>query len=114
VAGFARAARAGLQVGRGQAGARIPASTPASLVPRLEHLTHDVFAGAYVTAMHPTLALSVAILIGGAAACLLLRRTPAAGTPGAHAASPLRQAASAAPAAASAPIPATTGNQITE
>jgi EmrB/QacA subfamily drug resistance transporter len=114
VAGFARAARAGLQVGRGQAGARIPASTPASLVPRLEHLTHDLFASAYVTAMHPTLALSVAILTGGAAACLLLRRTPAAGTPGGHAASPLPQAAAAAPATASAPIPATTGNQITE
>jgi EmrB/QacA subfamily drug resistance transporter len=114
VAGFARAARAGLQVGRGQAGARIPASTPASLVPRLEDLTHDVFASAYVTAMHPTLALSVAILTGGAAACLLLRRAPAAGPPGARSASPLPQAAAAAPAAASAPMPATTGNQITE
>ncbi len=77
VAGFARAARAGLQVGRGQAGARIPPGTPAALVPRLEHLINDVFARAYIAAMHPALAISVAALLAGALGCLLLPRTPA-------------------------------------
>jgi EmrB/QacA subfamily drug resistance transporter len=109
VTGFARAASAGLQVGRGQAGTSTPAGTPASLVPRLEQLIHDVFASAYVAAMHPTLALSVAILVAGAAVCLLLRRTPAA-----VAAVTLRPSATAAPAAASAPVPARPDNQITE
>jgi EmrB/QacA subfamily drug resistance transporter len=80
VAGFSAAARSGLQVGRGQARARIPAGTPAAVVPRLERLIHDVFARAYIAAMHPTLAISVALLLAGALACLLLRRTPAAGT----------------------------------
>jgi len=74
VNGFTRAAHTGLQVGRGQAGARIPADTPAALGPRLEQLAHDVFAGAYIAAMHPTLAISVALLIAGALGCLLLRR----------------------------------------
>jgi EmrB/QacA subfamily drug resistance transporter len=76
VNGFTRAAHTGLQVGRGQAGARIPAA----LAPRLEYLIHDVFARAYITAMHPTLAISVALLIAGALGCLLLRRP--AGTAG--------------------------------
>jgi EmrB/QacA subfamily drug resistance transporter len=75
VNGFTRAARTGLQVGRGQSGARIPAA----LAPRLEYLTHDVFARAYITAMHATLAISVALLTAGALGCLLLRRPGAAG-----------------------------------
>ncbi|MGE5285730.1 MAG: DHA2 family efflux MFS transporter permease subunit [Micromonosporaceae bacterium] len=77
VAGFARAARDGLQVGRGQGGARIPGGTPRALVPELSGLIHDVFARAYITAIHPALALSVVLLIAGALACLLLRRSPA-------------------------------------
>jgi len=93
VNGFTRAAHTGLQVGRGQAGARIPAGTPAALVPRLEHLAHDVFARACITAMHPTLAISVALLTAGALACLLLRRPPgAAGTAPAPAPAQHRQA----------------------
>jgi hypothetical protein len=46
----------------------------------------------------------VAILIAGAAAYLLLRRTPAADAPDSRA-SPLALAATAAPAPASAPYP---------
>jgi EmrB/QacA subfamily drug resistance transporter len=113
VAGFARAAEAGLQVGRGQAGARIPATTPASLVPRLQHLIHEVFASAYIQAMHPALGLSVAILIVGAAACLLLRATPAADSPGARATSPTPSPPRR-HQPPGAPVPAGPGNQETE
>jgi EmrB/QacA subfamily drug resistance transporter len=86
VDGFAAAARAGLQVGRGQARARIPRGTPAALAPRLRDLIQDVFARAYVAAMHPALAIPVALLLAGALACVLLRRsadtTVAAGVSG--------------------------------
>ncbi len=58
-----------------------PGQLIAALAPRLNNLTHDVFARAYITAMHPTLAISVALLIAGALVCLLLRRTPAPAPP---------------------------------
>jgi hypothetical protein len=50
------------------------------LIPQLHRLSHDVFTHGYITAMHPTLAVSVAILLAAAAACLLLRRHPAPDT----------------------------------
>jgi EmrB/QacA subfamily drug resistance transporter len=88
VAGFARTARSGLQVGRGQSAASVPRGTPVPLIPQLRRLIHDVFTNGYITAMRPTLAISVAILLAGAAACLLLRRAgpPATGAPAAPAA----------------------------
>jgi EmrB/QacA subfamily drug resistance transporter len=78
VAGFARAARSGLQVGRGQSAASAPSGTPPQLLPELRRLIHDVFTHGYIAAIRPTLAISVAVLLAGAAGCLLLRRhTPA-------------------------------------
>jgi EmrB/QacA subfamily drug resistance transporter len=74
VAGFAHAARNGLQVGRGQAIAPTSHGTPASLIPRLRQLIQDVFAHGYITAMRPTLAISVALLLAAALVCLLLRQ----------------------------------------
>ena len=58
------------------------ARTAATLLPAAArgHLVHDVFARAYIAAMHPTLAIPAALLISGALACLLLRRDA---TPGA-------------------------------
>jgi EmrB/QacA subfamily drug resistance transporter len=75
--GFAHAARSGLQVGRGQSAASLPNGTPAPLIPQLRHLIHDVFTHGYITAMHPTLTISAAILLTAAASCLLLSRRPA-------------------------------------
>ncbi|MGH3306012.1 MAG: hypothetical protein ACRDOK_31015, partial [Streptosporangiaceae bacterium] len=54
-----------------------PRGVPAPLVPRLDQLAHAVFVQSYVQAMRPTLAISVALLLAGAVACLLLRRHPA-------------------------------------
>jgi EmrB/QacA subfamily drug resistance transporter len=76
VTGLAEWARAGLQVGRGQPVAPVPPGTPPPLAGRLGHLYSDVFAHGYITAMGPTLAVSVGLLLAGAAACLLLRRRP--------------------------------------
>lgn len=73
VAGFAAADKSGLQVGRGEAGARVPAGTPGALATQLRLLVQEVFSHGYVEAMRPTLAIPVALLLAGAAACLLLR-----------------------------------------
>jgi hypothetical protein len=74
VSGFARAASGGLQVGRGQgAGAvAVPRSVPAAVAAQIHRLASDVFAHSYIAAMRPTLAVSVALLVAGAALCLLL------------------------------------------
>jgi hypothetical protein len=76
--GFAHTASSGLQVGRGQAAAALPPGVPAAQAARIESLIHDVFVQGYLAAMRPTLALSVALLLAGSAACLLLRRRSAA------------------------------------
>lgn len=55
---------AGLQVGRGEAGAG-----------------RDVFARAFIAAIHPALGIPAAVLLAAAAACVLLRRHPAAAPP---------------------------------
>jgi len=98
VAGFARAAKAGLQVGRGQAAAHIPAGTPHGLVLELSRLDHDVFALAYVAAMRPALAPAVASLLAGALACALLLRRPARAPQPAQPAQPLGPAQPSQPA----------------
>jgi MFS family permease len=83
VASFSAAARTGLQVGRGQAGARLPAGTPRSLAPHLHRVIQEVFAQSYIQAMHWALAVPVAILVAGALACLTMRRdAPAASASG--------------------------------
>jgi EmrB/QacA subfamily drug resistance transporter len=73
VGGFSHAA-AGLQVGRGQSVAQVPPGTPAGDVSRVQLLINDVFTHGYLTAMRPTLAVSVGVLVVGAFICLLLRR----------------------------------------
>jgi hypothetical protein len=78
VAGFAQAARSGLQVGRGQSAATTPRGVPPQLIPELRQLIRDVFTHGYIAAVRPTLAISVAVLLAGAASCLLLRRHTAA------------------------------------
>jgi len=107
VEGFARAARSGLQVGRGQPAASPPRGTPAQLLPELRHLIRDVFTHGYITAIRPTLAISVALLLAGAASCLLLRRHAGAGASGpAAAAAPPAGATTATPPAGAARQPA--------
>ena len=78
VAGFSQAARSGLQVGRGQSAASPPHGVPPQLIPELRQLIRDVFTHGYIAAIRPTLAISVAVLLAGAAGCLLLRRHTAA------------------------------------
>jgi EmrB/QacA subfamily drug resistance transporter len=75
-AGIGHAAGSGVQAGRGQLTALVPPGTPAALVPEIRRVIEAVFGHGYVAAMRPTLAVPVALLLAGAAGCLLLRRGP--------------------------------------
>jgi MFS family permease len=72
VDGFSQAARTGLQVGRGQTGASVPAGIPAQLSGRFQQLIHDVFVNGYVAALRPTVAVAVVVLAVAALSCILL------------------------------------------
>jgi hypothetical protein len=116
VAGFAQAARSGLQVGRGQSVAGPPRGVPPQLIPELRQLIRDVFTHGYIAAIRPTLAISVAVLLAGAAGCLLLRRHTAPAVtspPAAVTSSPAAVTGSHAevtsPTAGAASLPAVTG-----
>jgi hypothetical protein len=72
VARFDQAAESGLQVGRGQTGASLPANLPASLVGTIQDLVHQVFVNGYVIAMRPTVGVAVAVLAVASVSCVLV------------------------------------------
>jgi hypothetical protein len=72
VDGFAQAAKSGLQVGRGQSGASLPAGLPSQVAARVGQLIHDVFVNGYILAMRPTVAVAVAVLAVASLSCLLI------------------------------------------
>ena len=73
VDGFARAARSGFAVGRGQdGGAQMPAGLPAAVREQLVTLVHSVFVDGFVAAMRPTVLVAVAALAVAALSCLLV------------------------------------------
>ncbi len=73
VDGFAQAARAGFQVGRGQdGGAQVPASLPAQVRQQVLALVHDVFVNGYVAALKPTVLVAVAVLALASVSCVLI------------------------------------------
>jgi EmrB/QacA subfamily drug resistance transporter len=75
VDGFSQAARTGFEVGRGQTGGSLdlPAGIPAAVASTIQQLAHDVFTNAFVSAMRPSMALPIAIIVLAAAGCLGLR-----------------------------------------
>src|SRR2546427_1058749 len=70
--GFTQAARSGLQVGRGQTGASLPAGIPAQLAGRIQQLIHDVFVNGYVAALRPTVGVAVVVLAVASLSCIWL------------------------------------------
>ena len=72
VDGFAQAAKSGLQVGRGQTGASLPANLPPAVIGTVQRLVHDVFVNGYVIAMRPTVGVAVAVLAVASLTCLLV------------------------------------------
>ena len=75
VAGFGQAAKTGFEVGRGQTGANLnlPPEVPPAVVNTIQQFAHDVFTNAFVTAMRPSMALPIAIVVLAAVGCLGLR-----------------------------------------
>jgi MFS family permease len=80
VAGFSQAAKAGLQVGRGQTGTslNVPQGLPAQLVQQIVQVAHHVFTQAFVDAMRPTMALAVVVILAAALAAVGARNRSSA------------------------------------
>src|SRR5437870_900048 len=73
ISGFAQAARAGFQVGVGQAGgAQLPPNLPAQAIALIQTLARQVFERGFIDAMHPTAVVAVAVLIVAAAGCIFI------------------------------------------
>jgi hypothetical protein len=64
--GFSRAGNAGLEVGRGQSGASLPANLPPQAVAQVQRVAHEVFATAFLNSMRPALAVPIALMLVGA------------------------------------------------
>jgi len=72
VAGFDNAAKAGLQLGRGQTGGTLPAGLPPQAVATVQHLVHEVFTHGYLLAYKPTVYLAVLVLLFASISCVLV------------------------------------------
>jgi EmrB/QacA subfamily drug resistance transporter len=96
VEGFANAAANGLQVGAGQTGVQLPPGVPEQVQPTILEAAMRTFHEAFVTAMHYTLLLPLAVLALAVFLVLLVRREGHG--PGVN--EPAHAAAEAAPEAA--------------
>jgi len=78
VDGFSKAAKAGLQVGRGQSGTSLalPAGIPAQVAQQIQQIAHAVFTQAFVDAMRPTMALAIVVILVAAIGALWARNNP--------------------------------------
>lgn len=75
VSGFSQAAKAGLQVGRGQTGTSVslPPGVPTQIAQQIQHVAHLVFTQAFVDAMRPTMALAIAVILAAAVGSIAAR-----------------------------------------
>ena len=78
VDGFSKAAKSGLEVGRGQSGTNLalPAGIPAQVAQQIQQVAHAVFTQAFVDAMRPTMALAIAVILLAAIGALWARNRP--------------------------------------
>jgi EmrB/QacA subfamily drug resistance transporter len=72
VAGFADAAKGGLEVGGGRP--QLPAGLPQQTAVDVQRVAAEIFQHGFVTAMRPSIALPIAAVLVGAAACFAVRR----------------------------------------
>lgn len=83
VESFSRAARHGFEVGRGETGGQLhlPAGTPHGIVPQIVEAARWVFTHAFVDAMHPSMALPIAVVSLAALTALAVRQPQVAAEP---------------------------------
>jgi EmrB/QacA subfamily drug resistance transporter len=74
VAGFTAAARSGSAVGTGGSTFKLPAGTPQSVVAEIGRIAREAFSYGYVTAMHQTFIMPIAVLVLCALSCLLIKQ----------------------------------------
>ncbi|MGH2447792.1 MAG: DHA2 family efflux MFS transporter permease subunit [Chloroflexota bacterium] len=73
VTGFSHAAAGGFSLGRGQTGAKLPSNLPPNVAGHIATLGDQVFYHAYLSAMKPTLAVPIIVLLIGAIVSLFLK-----------------------------------------
>jgi EmrB/QacA subfamily drug resistance transporter len=78
VSGFRTAATNGASLGAGQSSLHLPKGLPPSLVSQLETLAKEVFSSGFVSAMHQTLIMPIAVLAIAALSCLAIKRVATA------------------------------------
>ena len=82
IAGFSNAARQGFEVGAGQSGTalQLPPGVPTDLAAQIGQVAHALFTHAFVDAMHPSMALALAVVAAGAIVSLFARQPHASDT----------------------------------
>jgi len=88
VSGFTKAAQSGSIVGQGSSQFKLPKGTPPSLIAEIGHIAREAFSYGYVTAMHQTLVMPIAVLGVTALSCLAIKRVPSSLPPGGEAKEP--------------------------
>ena len=84
VAGFKDAGSGGIEVGAGQGGGaaqHVPANLPKDVAAQISHAARDVFDHGFVTAMKPTMALPIVVVLAAALSCLVMSRHVRASAP---------------------------------
>jgi EmrB/QacA subfamily drug resistance transporter len=74
VRGFTEAARSGAIVGTGKSSFKLPAHTPPSVIDEIGRIARESFSYGYVSAMHQTLIMPIAVLGVTALSCLAIKR----------------------------------------
>jgi MFS family permease len=74
VTGFAKAAQSGAAFGQGGSHFKLPPGTPPGVVAEIGHIAREVFSFGYVSAMHQTMIMPIALLGVAALSCLAIKR----------------------------------------
>lgn len=74
VSGFTKAAQTGSAVGQGGSHFKLPRNIPAAVVAEIERIAREAFSFGYVTAMHQTLIMPIALLGVATLSCLAIKR----------------------------------------
>jgi hypothetical protein len=76
IEGFTKSAQHGSAVSPTQGNAKLPPGTPASLAGEFHRLASEVFSAGFVSAMHTTMIMPIALLVVASLSCLGIQRLP--------------------------------------